>query len=234
MDQLPYRGRPVTEGNENVGEVSPEDLQRLLRRLQEFRDLYKKNIAWHVGLSLREIPYPNQRTITSMLGQLRGVEPLHGAKVLYLDDGPQYYFEFLAHLTVATRRRVELIPYKGESVAEIATNIRQRLRLCPQPHLLVADENLEMLPSMEYAGHTEKGHSVIDHLRYDLLRTGVPSVLFSTDDSLSEKASSVGAAFVRKNIPPEAAVEQIADYFHSFHRRIRQEREADERFITTD
>lgn len=219
-----------------MSEISPEDQQSIERRLREFEHLYDQHPAWEEQISRRDfmnhIPHPQD--IPHMNRRLRNVEPLHGAKVLYLDDGPQLFLRFVGYLTVATRRRVELLFYTGKTASEIADEMAERLQRCPQPHVLVMDQNLELLPDMRYAGHTENGHEVIDCLRYDLRRAGVPTILYSTDDRLSSVADSVGAGFVRKNIPPEAAVEQIAQIVDSYHKRIQMQRQQEERFITTD
>ncbi|MDD5103093.1 MAG: hypothetical protein PHX93_01695 [Candidatus Peribacteraceae bacterium] len=229
MEQLPYRGRPVTERDAQESGVSPGEIQKLQSLLKE---LYKQRPVWRKFLP--PLRPPTHKAVRMKLGELKGVEALYGAKVLYLDDTSQCYLPFLTDLTLATRRRVERIFYHGETVEQIAENFHQRLRRCPQPHLLIVDEHLEMLPSFEYAGHTEKGHKVLEQLQGDLRKAGVPPVIFSSDDCLADTAASVGAQFVRKNIPPEAAVEQMARYLQLSQMRMQTQREEEERFITTD
>lgn len=237
MVLLPHWERPVNEGIRWESGISPEEMQCLRRHLFEFRKLYELYPAWQQVIPRsaieKHIPHPDD--IPMMLSQLSGVGSLHGAKVLYLDDGPEFYFKFLAYLTLATRRRVERIFYHGESVAQIVSILREKLRLCPQPHLLIVDENLEMLPSVQYAGHTEKGHEVIRSLRHALQKAGVTSIGFSTNALESTVFRDAGAdGFVRKNIPPQAIVEQMAGIFHVSQQRLRLSRDREENFLVTD
>lgn len=236
MEKLPPGERPVTEQAQPLSEISPEEIQRLERRLQKFEDLYEQHPEWEDCITREQFQkhIPHARDIPMMLSKLRDVASLRGAKVLYLDDSPQCYLRFVGYLILATHRDVELIFYHGETSEDIAANIRKRLRLYPQPHLLIVDENLELLPSFEYADHMEEGHEVIHHLQFDLQRAQIPSMGFSTDDSLADTFASVGAKFVRKNIPPEAAVEQMAGIFRLHLTGVQRQREEEERFITTD
>lgn len=230
MEQLPQNWeRPVTEEGQPEC-VSPEIIKRLQSLL---RELYKQRPVWKKYMP--PLRPPTHKEVCGKLGELKGVEPLHGAKVLYLDDASQCYLPFVTNMILATQRRVERIFYHGETTEEIVTKIRQRLRLCPQPHLLLVDENLEMLPSFECAGHTEYGHNVVHQLHFDLRKAGVPAIGFSSDSSLTRTFMAAGAeGFVRKNIPAESAVEQIASIYRSFLEKIRLQKEEEERFIITD
>jgi len=168
-----------------------------------------------------------------MIDDQKGTEVLHGAKILYLDDGPQCHPEFVTRLILASRRRVERIFYHGESLGEIVAYFRERLRRCPSPHLLIADGNLEMLPSLEPADHVVHGYDVVGRLSGDLSRTGVPAIGFSSDATLRKEFRAAGAdGFVRKTIPPIAAVEEVAALYRRAIESLHQRR--DWEFIEQD
>ncbi|MDD4628487.1 MAG: hypothetical protein PHE68_03790 [Candidatus Peribacteraceae bacterium] len=157
-----------------------------------------------------------------MLSELKGVEPLQGAKVLYLDDSSQFQLKFLTNLTLATRRRIERIYYHGESVEEIVCSIRERMKRCPSPHLLIVDGRLDMLPSLEPAPRGIDGYDVVRGLAPDLLERGIVSIGFSTTFDRREPFLRAGAdGFVRKTIPAESAVEAMASKYRRALARIR-------------
>lgn len=233
MESLP-RERPVTgeaEMNvEGIDVISPEVIRRLQGLLKE---LNKQRPAWRQYLP--PLSPPRQKVVRAKISDLKDVDSLLGAKVLYLDDGSQFYLEFLTYLTLATRRRVERIFYHGESLEELVHLFRERFRRCPQPHLLISDGVLELLPSLEPASHRLFGSDVIAHIRYDLEKAGIPSIGYSTTLSLREDFLRAGAEeFVGKNIPAVAAVEQVAKYFSAGQRRQQRQRREEELFLCSD
>lgn len=227
MEKLPPRGRPVTEGENGV--VSPDELERLKGHLKK---QYKVRPTWRSVLSQQHPPTHKQmRHMIDDLDKFAG--PLHGAKVLYLDDGPQFFMDFVTRLTLATRRRIERYFYHGETIEEIVAFFRGRLQRCPSPHLLIVDGRLEMLPSLETADHSVYGYDVLAQLSPHLREAGVPAIGFSTIESLHKEFEQAGAdGFVRKTIPALSAVETVATIYAKALERIRRRR--DEEFIMQD
>ncbi|MDD5751431.1 MAG: hypothetical protein PHS73_02830 [Candidatus Peribacteraceae bacterium] len=218
MEELP-RERPVTEGG--AEDVSPEQLERLKSLVKE---QYKMRPAWRrVFPQLRP---PTHKQMRHMIDDQKRAAVLHGAKILYLDDGPQCHPEFVTRLILVSRRRVERIFYHGESLEQIVEFFRTRLRRCPSPHLLILDGNLEMLPSLEPADHIVYGYDVLRHLAGDLSGAGVPAIGFSSDAKLHRQFGEAGAdGFVRKTIPSLSAVEEVAALYQKALERIRSRRD---------
>ena len=226
MEQLPPRGRPVTERESCV--VSPDVIQRLHCLLKE---LYAQRSIWRKFLQPQSPPHHD--TVREMLTSMKKVESLHGAKVLCLDDTSQLNLPFFTQMTLATCRRVERIFYHGEPIDEIVHNIRERIQRCPRVHLLIADGVLNMLPSLACADHTVYGHEVLAQLSGDLQTAGIPSMGYSSTTKHRKDFMNVGAdAFIRKTIPAASAVELIAHNYQIALERIRRRRE--ERFIMED
>lgn len=236
MEELP-RERPVMERGSGV--VSPDVVQRQQCLLKE---LYAQRSAWRKVLP----PFrpPTHKETRIMLSELNGVDSLQGAKILMLDDTSQLLLKFLTHVTLATRRRVERIFYHGETVDQLVSKLRERLRRCPKPHLLIVDGDLNMLPSLEPADRTVHGYDVVRETADDLQSAGIPVIGFSTTEDRQEEFLAAGASgFVVK--PPLAAqteeelhaktlaaVQEIARVYNQTAEQLRRKR--DERFITQD
>lgn len=230
MEQLPHDWeRPVTE--EDLPEcVSPEIIKRLQSLL---RELYHQRSSWRAFVP--PLRPPTHKETRTMLSDLQDVHALEGAKVLYLDDTPQWHLEFVTGLTLATRRRVERVFYHGESIRELIQMFRERLHRCPRPHLLIVDGSLELLPNMKPAERSIRGYRVLDGMKSFLKKAGVPSIGYSKNKDFEEYFSIAGAdGFVWKPEPAQNAVRKVATIFAESQERICARREEEEKFLQTD
>ncbi|OIO52903.1 hypothetical protein AUJ46_06540 [Candidatus Peregrinibacteria bacterium CG1_02_54_53] len=228
MEQLPHRGRPVTEENEQEGVISPDIVKRLQSLLKE---PYRQRPTWRKFLPPQRPP--RHKEVRIKLSEMENLDALQGVKVLYLDDTSQFHLEFVSNLTLATRRRVERIFYHGESTVELVKMLRSRLSRCPRVHLLIADGCLELLPSMEDAGRSIRGYRVIDSLKDSLRRAGVPAIGYSSNPDFNEYFTRAGAdGFICKTENPLDAVRTINELYPPALAKVRQRREQE--FIQTD
>jgi len=175
---------------------------------------------------------PNHDETRKMHDKLTGVDALDGVKILFLDDTPQFHYPILANLTLATHRRVERIAYHGESLQDLVARLEERMKLCPRPHLLLADGNLDLLPSSEAADPGLQGFAVIAEL-HRRNRLTIPTMGMSNVGAYRRPFKAAGAdGFLDKNLPPDRFVQALARRFARTWAEIHRRRE--EEFLMSD
>jgi len=145
----------------------------------------------------------------------RDIGALNGAGVLIVDDRLQCLpREFIAGLMFATRRNLSYLPYAGESVRRLAGIVRKRLDAYPSKHVVLVGGVLNSLPDLRPIEVAINGYDVVQELREQEVTT--PLIGLSGKDDYRRLFKSHGAnGFVRKAIPPVAAIESLAEIYGS-------------------